>query len=114
MEQYNQVQIRGMVGNVRTTTFPDAVMGNISVATNYMYMTRDGQPAAETTWFTVLAREGKAIEKLSMVNKGSAVQVVGRMRSRSYKDAEGIEHNVMEVVASKVEVLKETLTNGTV
>ncbi len=114
MEQYNQVQIRGMVGNVRTTTFPDAVMGNISVATNYMYMTRDGQPAAETTWFTVVAREGKAIENLSAVSKGSAVQIVGRMRSRSYRDAEGIEHNVMEVVASKVEVLKETLTNGTV
>ena len=102
MEQFNRIEIQGIVGNTRVTTFPDSTLANISVATNYLYKTRDGQASVETTWFTVLARVGKAIEKPDSIVKGNAVHVTGRLRTRTYTDSEGIERVSYDVIANKI------------
>ena len=107
MEQYNRVEIQGLVGSVRVTNFTDSTLANISVATNYLYKMRENQASVETTWFTVLARVGKAIEKADSVAKGNAVRVFGRMRTRTYTDSEGIERMTYDVVANKVEKIED-------
>lgn len=109
MEQFNRVELQGLVGNVRVTTFSDGALANISVATNYLYKTRDGQASVETSWFTVLARIGKTIADADTVAKGNAVKVSGRLRTRTYTDSEGIERQSFEVVASKIERLDNDL-----
>lgn len=110
MEQFNRVEIHGVVGNIRITNFPDSSLANISVATNYLYKVRDGQASVETTWFTVLARVGKAIEKPESLIKGNSVLVYGRLRTRTYTDSEGVEKLSYEVIANKVEKLEGEAT----
>ncbi|MBQ9184885.1 MAG: single-stranded DNA-binding protein [Bacteroidales bacterium] len=105
MEQFNRVEIQGLVGSVRLTNFSDSTLANISVATNYFYNVREGQATAETTWFTVLARVGKGLERADSVTKGNAVRVLGRLRTHTYTDSEGIERLSYDVIANKVERL---------
>ncbi|MDY6278330.1 MAG: single-stranded DNA-binding protein [Bacteroidales bacterium] len=107
MEQYNRVEIQGLVGSVRVTTFPDSTLANISVATNYFYNMKESQASVETTWFTVLARVGKAIDNPEAISKGNGVKVFGRMRTRTYTDSEGIERLSYDVIANKVEKIEE-------
>ena len=68
MDQFNKIEIQGMVGAVRVTNFTDGSLANISVATNYLHRTRDNQATVETTWFNVLGRIGRAIEKGPLMN----------------------------------------------
>ena len=42
MEQINRIEIKGKIGNVRITDFEDGQSANLSVATNYIYKSRDG------------------------------------------------------------------------
>ena len=56
----------------------------------------------ETMWHYVVAwniPEG--------IDKGSKIHVVGRLRARRYTDSEGVDRNMVEVVANKIEVIDE-------
>ncbi|MBR0298035.1 MAG: single-stranded DNA-binding protein [Bacteroidales bacterium] len=103
MEQFNRIEVQGLVGNVRITNFEESTIANISVATNYIYKGRDGQGVVETMWFTVIAREGKSIENAASIKKGNAVHAVGRMRTRTFTDSNGNEKEALEIIATKVE-----------
>ena len=50
MEQLNRIEIRGNVGAVRLQVVGNSRVAKISVATNYVYKGRDGEPVIETTW----------------------------------------------------------------
>lgn len=103
MEQFNRIEVQGLVGNVRITNFEESTIANISVATNYIYKGREGQGVVETMWFTVIAREGKSIENAASFKKGNAVHAVGRMRTRTFTDSNGNEKEALEIIATKVE-----------
>lgn len=105
MEQINKIEIVGLVGNVRTNSVAGNTVANFSVATNYAYKGRDGNPYMETAWFAVCAWEGRNMPDLSLIRKGSPVRVVGRVRFRSYTAHDGTEKQEIEVKASQVELL---------
>lgn len=106
MEQLNKIEIRGIIGSVRVQNVGDTKVANISVATNYGYTSRDGSAGIETTWHYVTVWEGKDIQNLDQLKKGSFVHVLGRLRNRKYTTPESIESIVYDIVASKVEVVK--------
>ena len=103
MDQFNKIEIQGMVGAVRVTNFTYGSLANISVATNYLHRTRDNQATVETTWFNVLGRIGRAIAKADSVAKGDAVHIIGRVRTKTFTDSEGNERLLNDVIASKIE-----------
>ena len=105
MEQINKIEIVGLVGNVRTNVVSGTTVANFSVATNYAYKGRDGNPCLETVWFAVCAWEGKNMPDLSLIRKGSPVRVTGRVRFRSYTANDGTEKQEIEVKANLVELL---------
>lgn len=107
MEQFNRIELQGVVGSVRVTNFTDSSLANISVVTNYVSSLRDSQATVETTWFTVLARVGRAVEKADSINKGDTVKVHGRMRTRTYTDSEGVERLAYDIIANKIERIAE-------
>lgn len=107
MEQFNRIELQGVVGSVRVTNFTDSSLANISVVTNYVSSLRDSQATVETTWFTVLARVGRAVEKADSINKGDSVKVHGRMRTRTYTDSEGVERLAYDIIANKIERIAE-------
>ena len=81
-------------------------VANFSVATDYAFTTKDGGAVIETTWHYVTAWEGKDIQNLNQLKKGSFVHVIGRLRNRKYTAADGTERIVYEIVASKVEMIE--------
>ena len=106
MEQLNKIEIRGIVGSVYVKDFTNAKVANISVATNYTYNSKDGSVVIETTWHSVVAWEGKDIQNLSQLKKGTYVYIVGRLRNRKYTTPDGMERIAYEIIANKVEIVE--------
>lgn len=107
MNHINKIELQGRVGNVRTSIIGESMAASFSLVTEYLYKTRDGGAANETTWHHVTAWEGKDMPDLSTIMKGSPVHVTGRLRTFRYTTAEGAEKQLYEVVANKIRILSE-------
>ena len=107
MEQLNRVELRGIVGNVRVQQYGDDKMARISLATNYGYKGTDGRPVIETTWHNVIAWEGRNIQDVDMIEKGTKLHVIGRIRYQKYTDSEGVDRVAVDIIASEVEIIHE-------
>ena len=105
MEQLNCIEIRCNVGAVRLQVVGNSRVAKISVATNYVYKGRDGEPVIETTWHYISAWEGKNMPYLTSIRKGDKVHVFGRLRSQRYTAADGTERTAYDVLASKLSVI---------
>ena len=109
MEQLNRIEIRGIIGSVRVQNVGNTKVANISVATDYGYTTKDGSSIIETTWHYVTAWEGRDIQSLDQLQKGSFVHVLGQLRNRKYTAADGTERIVYDIVASKIEMIERQM-----
>lgn len=108
MEQLNRIELKGNVGNVRLSdTTTGKKMARFSLATNYLFKTRDGDAGVETTWHNVVAFESRNIQHLDRIEKGVSVYAVGRVRSTKFTGQDGVERQSYEVVASKVTILDD-------
>ena len=102
MEQFNRIEIRGLIGNVRLANAQNKTGANFTIATNYAYKDKDGVPVIDTMWSSVVAWEGKNIKDLHKLGAGLPIEVTGRVRSRTYTSSDGEERRIHEVVASKI------------
>lgn len=107
MEYINRIELQGVVGMVRLNRLSDTPVANFSLATEHLIKTNLGIICNETTWHNICAWEGKDVCYLNMIQKGSKVHVVGRMRSSRYTDAKGNEKTFYEVLASEVTIINE-------
>ena len=106
MEHLNQIELRGIIGSVYVKDFVNAKVANFSVATDYCYTAKDGTKVIDVTWHRVVAWEGKQIQNLSELKKGSPVHVIGRLRMQRYTDANGAERSTYEILAHTVEIIE--------
>lgn len=109
MEQLNKVQLRGIIGSVKTINVGDRKCAKITVATNYAYRGQDGYCVIETTWSNVVAWHGKDISDLDSLKKGDAVELIGRLKNQRYTSADGTEHSIVEILAHTVRVITEPM-----
>ena len=73
---------------------------SFSIATTRRWKGKDGTPGEATEWHRV-AVFGPSVEPASeMVRKGALVLVEGRLRTREYKDREGNERTITEIVVA--------------
>ena len=107
MESLNAVKLRGVVGTIRISQFSETKVARMSVATNYAYRDKEGNAVIETTWHNVVAWEGKEIIRLESIEKGSKVEVFGRLRSQRYTGEDGVERTTFEVLARSLKVLDD-------
>jgi len=105
MEQLNKVEIRGYVGNV-TRYEGDKPMYRITVATSHAFKDRNGAAVIETTWHNVVAWEGRACSNLSKIDKGSKIQVSGRLRNQKYTGSDGIDRYSSDIYASRINLIE--------
>jgi len=108
MEQLNRIELRGNVGNIKIQVANDKSMARFSLATSKAYVGKNGEPVIETTWHNVVAFEGKNIQGLERLSKGSKVYVTGRMRNQRYTGLDGVERNASDVLASRVNILDDS------
>lgn len=111
MDHINRIEIQGRVGTVRTNIVGETMVANFSLVTEYLYKTRDGGAVNETTWHQVTAWEGRDMPDLTLITKGTALNVIGRLRATRYTASDGTERQTYEVVAGKVRILSDEEIN---
>ncbi|MEZ7494345.1 single-stranded DNA-binding protein [Leeuwenhoekiella aequorea] len=103
----NQVQLIGNVGQEPTLTTLESgkKVARFSLATNEYYKSEKGEKVQDTQWHTVVAW-GKTAELIeSYAPKGKELALIGKLKSRSYEDKDGIKRYVTEVEASEILLL---------
>lgn len=104
LEFLNKVELRGVVGRCEVNIVNGRQVANFSLVTEYSRNASDGSSYVETTWLNIIAWDAQNVQ-IANVQKGAWVRVVGRLRTRSYKTADGEDRRIYEVVASECEVL---------
>lgn len=103
MEQLNRIELKGTVGSIRVQTFSEKHVARISLVTNYVYKSKDGDPVIETTWHNISAWENKSFPDLNTIQKGDRLYVVGRLRNQRFLGNDGVERTVCDVNAYKLQ-----------
>ena len=107
----NKIELQGRIGSVKVNNISGKNAARLSVATNYIYKSKDGEAVIETTWHSVTAWENsRGIKNLEVLKKGDCVHVRGRVRTVKYTDSEQVERISYEVVATSVKLLREKQT----
>ena len=85
-------EIRDLKGGGKAAVF--------TLATTEKWTDREGRPAEATEWHRVVVY-GPAVEPVgSMLKKGAAVLVEGRIATRGFTDREGTDRTVTEIVVA--------------
>ena len=108
MEQLNRVELRGIVGNVRIQTYDENKVARIGLATNFAYKDREGTAVIDTSWHNVIAWEGRNIQGLEKIEKGTKLHVLGRIRYQKFTGVDGVERVGTDILASEVEIIDDT------
>lgn len=106
MEQLNRIELRGVVGTVKSQIINGSRMSRFSIATSRAYKDREGVAQIDTTWHNVIAWENDKNQDLDKIRTGSKVHAIGRLQTQKYVGGDGVEKTYFEVVASKVEVIE--------
>lgn len=106
MEFLNSVEITGVVGKVNTQNVSDHKVANLSVVTEECFRDANGCAIIETTWFNVVAWQTDKMPDLDTIERGSRVNVKGRLRLKRYVNADGEPRTMSEVVANTVRVVQ--------
>ena len=83
---------------------------SFSVATTRRWKGDDGQPQEVTEWHRVAVFGGSVGPASEMVRKGALVLVEGRLRTREFKDREGKERTVTEIVVAGPQAMVNVLS----
>ena len=85
-------------------------MVSFSIATTRRWKGDDGQPQEVTEWHRVAVFGGSVGPASEMVRKGALVLVEGRLRTREFKDREGNERTVTEIVVAGPQAMVNVLS----
>ena len=105
MEQLNKVELKGIVGYVRSHIVNGKISVDFTMATEYRYRDKCGNGILDVTWHRVSAFENDKCNHLDCIASGSNLHVLGRLRTRRYIDNDGNERQSVDVVASEVHIL---------
>lgn len=107
MQFLNKIEIRGIVGNSSIQKVGDTRICRFSVVTELAYKGNDGTNIIESTWFSCQVFQGTGICNLDDITRGAIVHVIGRLKCNRYVDANGNDRVQYEIVAQKLDVMKE-------
>ena len=72
----------------------------------------NGEKKEETEWFNIVAWSQLAEICEKYLHKGSKVYIEGRIQQRKYTDKEGIQRNIMDIIANDMEMLDTKAASG--
>ena len=109
MEFLNRIEVKGVVGSIRTSTLDNIQAVRFSLLTEYSYKAKDGMCVVETTWFSIIGFKGKVIQQstIDLIKRGSNVYVVGRVRQQRHVDGNGIEQIQNEIMAQSISIINQ-------
>ncbi|MBK8636375.1 MAG: single-stranded DNA-binding protein [Saprospiraceae bacterium] len=86
-------------------------VARLAIATNENYRDKEGNWQTNTEWHNVIAWRALADTAEKQLKKGSMVYVEGRLRTRSFKDNNGVEKYTTEIEANVLRSLDKRERN---
>lgn len=80
-------------------------MAHFPVAVNKHWRGADGEKRSDTTFLKVVVWNSTADNCVKYLKKGKAVMVEGRLVNRSYKDKDGNDKKIIQIVGDQVTFL---------
>ena len=107
MAYLNKVQIIGNLGADPkiSQTQGGVLIANFNVGCTERYKDSQGVQQSKTEWVRVVLFNGTADVAQKYLHKSSLVYVEGKLQTRSYKDNQGIDRYVTEVIGSTMQML---------
>ena len=102
MLHVNRATVLGYAGGdaKRRTMQSGEATVSFSVATTRRWKDKEGNPGEATEWHRIAVFGGLVGPASEMVRRGALVLVEGRLRTREFKDREGKERTVTEIVVA--------------
>lgn len=103
----NKVILVGNVGKDPETRYLDesTAITKFPMATSETYKNKSGERVSNTEWHNVVLWRGLAQVAEKYVRKGTQIYIEGRIKTRSYDDAEGNRKYITEIVGDQMQLL---------
>ena len=103
----NKVILVGNVGKDPETRYLDdsTAISKFPLATSETYKNRSGERVSTTEWHNVVLWRGLAQVAEKYVKKGTQIYIEGRIKTRSYDDADGNKKYITEIVGDQMQLL---------
>jgi len=110
----NKVILVGNVGKDPETRYLDesTAITKFPMATSETYKNKAGERVSTTEWHNVVMWRGLAQVAEKYVKKGTQIYIEGRIKTRSYDDAEGNKKYITEIVADQMQLLGRRPDDG--
>lgn len=105
MEHLNKIELVGTLWSITVHVIDTTKAGKLIIFSKFEYFAQDGCKTIETTWHYVTAWESEEVKNLNLLEVGSTVHIVGRLRVRQRRRVTGESVTVHDIIASKVETL---------
>lgn len=103
----NQVHLLGRCGQdpeIRSVGQNNLSRATFSLCTGGKYRTHDGREVDDTAWHNIVAWRSLADLAHQYIRKGSQLFIIGHLSYRKYTDSTGIERNITEIIADRIEL----------
>ncbi len=111
----NKVILVGNVGKDPETRYLDesTAISKFPLATSETYRNKSGERVSTTEWHNIVLWRGLAQVAEKYVRKGTQLYIEGRIKTRSYEDANGIRKYITEIVGDQMQLLGKRPDEGT-
>ena len=105
----NKVILVGHVGKDPVVRYFDkgVVKASFPLATSESYNNQQGETITSTEWHNIVLWRSLAEVAEKTVKKGTQVYIVGKIKSRSYVDKDGVNKYITEILADTMMVLEK-------
>jgi len=110
----NKVILVGNVGKDPETRYLDetTAITKFPMATSETYKNKSGERVSNTEWHNIVLWRGLAQVAEKYVKKGAQIYIEGRIKTRSYDDAEGNKKYITEIVGDQMQLLGRRPDDG--
>ena len=110
----NKVFIIGRITNdiVLKATSTNQAVTSFNVATNRVWTDKSGQKQEEAEFHSVVVWGRQAELASQFLSKGSLVLIEGRLKTRSWKDANNQNHKVTEIICERMQFGPKSQNSG--
>ena len=110
----NKVILVGNVGKDPETRYLDesTAITKFPMATSETYKNKSGERVSNTEWHNVVLWRGLAQVAEKYVKKGTQIYIEGRIKTRSYDDADGNRKYITEIVGDQMTLLGRKPDDG--
>ena len=105
----NKVILVGNVGKDPVIRYFDKGVAKVTfpMATSETYTNQQGETVTQTEWHNIVLWRALAEVAEKTVKKGSQVYIVGKIKTRSYVDKDGVNKYITEILADTLLVLEK-------